>query len=385
MELEDLDVRAQVPGDVVHSSARRQQRSALSLDEKLKHLMRRCEELRQDRDSLLAKYNRIAEDKDRLRRETQRLIDRSKKIPELQEQLNVARIELDEMMNDRDSHRLKARKAEANCDGMRKLVEEKRAEAKKMKTQSKSVARLQNKLDSERQQHADIVKDRDKFGEIAQREEAYKNAIKIQKHAVKFEIEDLRSKIQETDQLEEKIHVSQLQYDNSKREGKILKSRVKWMTADRRALMQDKDALKAEADLIPDQELRIAHLERKLDAEKKRSEGIRRENKGLILKLQRAAAYGDAVREERQALQREKEQLRGQCRNCALLGKELNAKTRHCTFLENEKKTLELDSKRAAAEVDSLRKDVETMRVRTGRRRPGRQDGGANALELETL
>jgi chromosome segregation ATPase len=385
MALEDLDVRAQVSGDVVNCSARREQGDIVAVEDELKYVLQQCEEARKERDILLEEYNLIEEKRDKMRLEIQRLIDLCQKVAELQEQLNVVRDEYEDMMKERDSYRLRARNSEASCEAMTKLVEEKTAEAQKMKVQSKSVGRLQNKLDSERQQHADIVKDRDHYGEIAQREEACKNAIKIRKNAVKVEIEKLKAKVKETDLLEENIHMTETRRDNNKREGTILKSRVKWMTADRDSMIRDRDALKAEIDQLRPQGNEIEILEEKLNAQRQESESIKRENKGLILKLQRTSAQGDALKEERQALQREKEQLRGLCRNCSALDRELNANSRHCTVLEKERKALDFVAKRAAAEVDSIRKKVENLRLATGSRRSGREEIGANALELETL
>jgi chromosome segregation ATPase len=377
------------------SSDLRGNSAAVALKDKLEFLIQKCEDIKDERDDLVVQYKRMMADRDALRHEMSYLRDNCKDVSALEEQLEAARLECDDLAKQRDALRSRARRSEASCDAIRKMMQDQRVETQELRAQFKDFGLLKNKLNTVRQEYENMMKERNAYMLKAQSKTESKEAIKAERDALKLEIDNLKAEIKKGEQLEKRLHTTELNFENLKRERDLLKSRIRWMATDRDAMVRDTGSLKAETEVIRARCNKIPLLERELKTERLQCENMIKERKGLILKARRSAAEREAVRKERVNLRIESEKPRGRCKNCAALEKELNARSRDLKQAERDRTSLILNIQQKAADIEAMTRERDDLiRASENRAQPDGAAGGeqahvsrigSNFLRLETL
>jgi chromosome segregation ATPase len=207
-----------------------QREASALLEDQLNVARKQYDEIAKERDSFKLRYRRSKEDYDAMRKITESLKAETENLraqlndhASLKEELDAQILECDGIANERDSSKLRYLRSESNNRAMREATEALKHEAEEIRTQLKNSAVLQRQLHSARQQCKKIKEDRDAYELRAQRIGDSRDDIKIERDALKVESEDLRAKIKHTDLLEKQIKAVRLQCDNIKRETDIYK------------------------------------------------------------------------------------------------------------------------------------------------------------------
>lgn len=353
------------------------------MKEKVDFLILKCEEITDERDALLLLSQRTKEDRDAMESEARKLRSQWKKTALLEDEIKAVCDKRDHIAKERDSLKCRVRRSEANCESLKKAMQSQKAETQELRAQFKHYALQQEALNVMRQEREYVTKERNTYMVKAQRKAERSDALKFERDALKAEIESLRSKIRDTDELEKQIRTTELNCENFERERDNLKSKVRWMAGDREAMRLKVDALKPERDELLAQYNKIAVLERQLSNEKQQCENVRKEIRELLLSSQATAEDREAMRKEKRALKLERQRLRGRCRNCSSLEQELGARNQHCEAVQQEMSGLIATAQRKAAESEALARERDELKRAAGLRVRVRS-GGSSVVEADT-
>jgi chromosome segregation ATPase len=293
----------------------------LVMKDKVKFLLRKCEAIREERDHLVHKCKHDVAERDALKLELSHLKGNCKDMSLLEEELRAAKTRRDKLAEQRNSLRLSVRRSEANCDAIRKVMEEQKVETQEIKGQLKEFALLKNKMNSVRQKCEDMTKERDTYMAKERMETEGLDTLRVQRDALKLELEYVKDKIKRNDQLEKQLHSTVERRRKAKAERDLLKSRLRWLETDTEATVRYSDALETEIEALRQRCSKVPLLEKKFNIISQQYENMKREKRGLILKERRIAADIDALTRDRDTLKLVVETLRAQCSDAAGLEK----------------------------------------------------------------
>jgi chromosome segregation ATPase len=184
-----------------------------------------------------------------------------------------------------------------------------KVEIEEMRTQLEHYTLLEKQLCTLRQECENVKKDRTAFMLKAKQIAESREAIKFDCNVMKLEKEKLESKITEADLVEEKLKTATRLCENMKRDRDHLKLKARWAGGSRKAMQEDIDNLKLEIENLRVQCKNSAVLEKQLQTARQQYENIKKERNAFILRAQRIAADRDSMRKERDDLKHLAEKL----------------------------------------------------------------------------
>jgi chromosome segregation ATPase len=189
-----------------------------ALNDKLNFLLRKCEDITAERDSLLLQYRRISGEKNALQDETRNLREQCKFPEVLEEEFNALRAQRDQINRERIAFELRARQLAAKCKAMTKVMESLQLEKEETRAKVQEFASMERELNNIREQCENITNERNSVILRAQRTDKSREAIEFERDALIVEMEDLRAKIKDNDEL----------YEELKSERGLLKTKTQW-------------------------------------------------------------------------------------------------------------------------------------------------------------
>lgn len=352
-----------------------------TLENELNGLMQECKDMRQERDHLLsevrimaANRDTIKRDRDALKLEKNNLEAQHEKAALLEEQLNKERVQCDHIAKERDSFKLKSQRSGVNFKAMSKVMETLKVEAEELRAQCKQYALLQKQLNAAQQQCENVKIERIAFVLRAQQLAESRETMKVESDALKRETENLKAKIKETDLLQEQLNTANRLCDNMKRERDYLKLQARWAAGNRKAMTEDIHTLKLEIEQLRAQCKNNAVLEKQLQTVKNQFENIKRERNAFILKAQRTAADREAMRKERDHLKLVVDNLRAQRYDPSLQETQLDV-TEHYDNIEKEKDSLILEFQQMGTDTEFTEEDLDDAALLEDQVNVVREDG----------
>ncbi|XP_023702656.1 MAR-binding filament-like protein 1-1 [Cryptotermes secundus] len=279
----------------------------------------------------------------------------------LEGQLNKERVQSDYIAKDREAFELKSRRSGANFEAMSKVMETLKVEAEELRVQCKQYALLQNQLNTAQQQWENVQKERIAFVLRAQQLAESRETMKVESDALKCETENLKAKIKETDLLQEQLNTAKRLCDNMKREGDHLKLQAQRAAGNRKAMTEDIHTLKLEIEKLRAQCKNNAVLEQQLQTVKHQFENIKKERNAFILKAQRTAADREAVRKERNHVKLVLDDLRAQRYVAAQQGQQLNVVREHYDNIGKDIDSFILELQHTGTDTESTEEDLDDV------------------------
>jgi hypothetical protein len=223
------------------------------LEYQLRFLTQKCKDIAEERDALLLESRTIATDRDILRKDRASLIVKIKNLHAqlkdaalLEEQLQVERKQCEDIAKERDSFKLRSQIAELDKHFIGTVMETLKCEAEELRTKIKDYAQLEEQLKTVREQCEKIKRERNAFMLRAQQIAESRENIKIERDALAIETEDLRTKIKNVELLEMELNDARLHCDNIKKERDFYKLKSRETAGNIEATREDIDALKLE-------------------------------------------------------------------------------------------------------------------------------------------
>ncbi|XP_023702658.1 protein hook homolog isoform X1 [Cryptotermes secundus] len=301
------------------------------LKEQLDSLMQKCGDITRERDAMVLKAQMIAADTDVLKREsnaleleTKNLRGQCDKAALLEEELNDVKVQRDFIAKERDSFQYRYRRSEEECKSMEKIMETLKVEMEELRTKSEENALLEKQLNTARQQCENMKKQRNAFILKAQKVAESRGTIKIERDALKFEIENLRLTIKDADIQEKELNAARRLCDNIKKARDFYKLEARRAAGNRDAMKKDINDLKLVIEELRAQCQKSFLLEKQLNSVGEECENIKEEGNPFILRVQHTAADSEVVRKNRDAHKIAAEIMRTQRFNAALQREQLN-------------------------------------------------------------
>jgi chromosome segregation ATPase len=208
-------------------------------EDQLNFPIQKCKDIKEERDVSLLEAQIIAADRDALKRETNNLQAQQRAVALLKAQLNLIRVQCDEIAKERNSFKLRSRRSEADRKTISKVIEALKIGTEELRVQFNDYCLLEKQLDTIRQQCENVNKERNALILRAQLMAQSKESIKIERDALKLQIENFRAKINDADQLEMQLNVVTEDSDNIAKESDSLISEAQHMGTDTEATEED--------------------------------------------------------------------------------------------------------------------------------------------------
>jgi chromosome segregation ATPase len=336
------------------------------MEDKLNFVRSKLKALSDEKNSLVLWSERAQAETKALKLDRKELVAESKKAPILEMELNVLREQYYNMADQLESYMQRVRRSEAKCEDMKKAIEGKELETERYRANCEKYCKQEEELKSLRRKCENITKERNSYLFRAQREANCADAILSSLDALIRERDDLIAKIRDTKELEEQLNIKRLDCIHYEKQKEDLKLRIRSMGAEREKLRRDMEALRAERDGLRDRRNKVTRLQQELTAQRQECENLKTERKELMMRVQRGAEEREATKKESEALKLERKQLRPQCKNCTELGRQLSAKSERCKQVEEEISALKLRGQKAAAEIESLMEEFDSLSLLAG-------------------
>jgi chromosome segregation ATPase len=277
-------------------NVRVQRKDDATLNDKLNFLLRKCENITAERDALLLEYRRISGEKSSLQRETKNLRDQVKDPEVLQEELNALRVQRDNNKNERDAFESKARQLAAKCKAMTKIMESLQLENEEARAKHQEFAPMERELNNIRRQCEDITNERNSVVLRAHRTAKSREAVEFERDALRVEMEDLRAKIKDTDELETQLRNAKMMYEEIQSERDLLKTKIQWKAGNTRGrreldtLMLENEDLRARCKNMP-------VLQKELNDAREECDKLKKDRNGFIFRAQQTKNEKDALKD----------------------------------------------------------------------------------------
>jgi hypothetical protein len=395
--------------------------------------IQKCKDITDERDALLLEAEIITaggdtlnRDRDFLKLETHNLRAQHRAVALLKEQLNIIRVPCEEIAKARHSFKLRSRRSEANRNALSKIIEALKVETEELLAQYNDYSLVAKQLNIVRQQCKNVKKERNAFILRAQLIADSREIVKVERDALKLEIENLRPKIKDTDLLETQLNVVREDCENMAEERDSLIFEAQYMGRDREAtkggqaddallegqfkiVREDCENIGKELDFLileskhieTDRKARErdlddgAQLEEEFDVVKE-CDNINKQIDSVILEVQHMGTDREAIKGELEDAELLEEQLnvvRKDCDNIAkeldslifevqhmgtdrkvteedrnddaLLGKQLNVVRMKCDNIAKERHSFKLRMRRAEANRKAISKVTEALKFGT--------------------
>jgi hypothetical protein len=278
-------------------NVRVQRKEDAAQNDKLNFLLRKCEDITSERDALLLEYRRISGEKNALRDEARNLRDQFKDPEVLQEELNALRVQRDHNKSERDAFELRARQLAAKCSAMTKVMESLQLENDETRAKFQDFGPMERELNNIRQQCEDITNERNSFVLRAHRTAKSREAIEFERDALRVEMEDLRAKIKDSDELETQLRNAKTLYEELKSERDLLKTKIQWKTGNRRGQGKEIDTLMQENEDLRARCRNMPVLQKELNDARQECDKLKKERNGFILRAQQTKKDKDALKD----------------------------------------------------------------------------------------
>jgi chromosome segregation ATPase len=326
-------------------------------NDKLNFLLRKCEDITNERDALLKGNQHMAKEREAILLEKRKLQDSAL----LQEELNILKEQSNGTAMERDKYRSRVQRLTAKCENMKKAMEAQKAETKEIQDKFKYIARLERELSTVRQQCKKITKERNAFVLRAQRNAESRAAILLEKDALTLEVENLRAKIKETHQQENQLYVAGKECQNLKAVAGVYKAEAGWIATNREAMEMSIETLKIETEGLCARCKTILALEKELNALKKQCEDMEKDRKTFVLAAERTKADMEALKDENEALKGERVNHSGK-RIADLQTKLLEAGRKH-KFLTRSLRHVNAELRRVEANKHAISEENYTLKL----------------------
>ncbi|PNF16207.1 hypothetical protein B7P43_G17858 [Cryptotermes secundus] len=192
---------------------------------------------------------------------------------------------------------------------MKKIIEGLKLQAEELR-KKESNALLEEQLTAARRQCDAVTKERNAFILKAQQVTKTNGTLQMKMNALKVEVEDLRSKINERQLQQDELSAVRRLCDNMERDRDLYKLEARRSAETRVAQTKVIDALKLKIEDLHVQCKKSSLLEKQLSVAEQQWDNMRKERNAFILKAQKAECSRANLQMERDALKLEVKNLR---------------------------------------------------------------------------
>jgi hypothetical protein len=295
-------------------------------------------------------------------------------------------VQCDNIAKERETLKLRFRRAEANSKATKKVMEALKDKREEILAQLKEYSSLEMELDTLKQQRENIKKQRNASILRAQKTAKCVEKMKFERYNLKGETENLRAKIKDVELLESQVNAARLLCDNIEKERNFYKLKARQAEVNRDSLRKDIYALKLEIERLRAQCKKDALLEKQLKTETQQWENIKKERNALILRVQRTSADREAMRRERDSLKLVLEYPRSQRWDAALQEEQLNITKADYDNIATETDSSIHEVKYMGTDGEAREKDLDDLSnfVRGVRENIAKETGSSN-LEIQHM
>jgi chromosome segregation ATPase len=322
-------------------------------EEQLYYLTQKYRDITREKDSLVLKVltktadnNVLKKERDALKLETKRLRAHCEKASLLEDQLKDLRVQRDFITKERDSFQYRFRRSEKDCKSIKKTMEALRVETEELRTKCKDYALLEKQLNTARQHCESMKKERNAFILKAQKVAQSRGAIRIERDALKLEVEHLRTKIEDADMEEDKLNCSKQHCDNIEKERGLYTLEARWA------------AKKLETEELRALCKKSAVLEEQLKYATEECESMTEKIHPFRLRAQRTAEDSEFMRKERDALEIAAEILRTQSFRAAQLEEQLDVAREDCNSVADERVSVISEVRYIGTDTEATEEDL---------------------------
>jgi chromosome segregation ATPase len=314
-----------------------------------------AEGVQKQRDALNLQLENVRAENEAQKRELENLrAQYQEDVAQLKDEVRIVRTQCDQFICERRVLITRAQLIDEDLEAVKEVRDSLKRELESLRAQhQEDVAQLKDEVRIVRTQCDQFICERRVLITRAQLIDEDLEAVKEVRDSLKRELESLRAQYQEdVAQLEEQLL-------------NVKTQSIQLVCAERlfmlKALRTDEafEALKRETENHDGQCKDSVQLEKQLKDVRAELNKITKDRNSYILKVQRLAENRAKIKEERDALRREAGNWRCQCKDAAVLEKQLNAATATC---ERRQKQSRLQARLAEANMDAMKRETDDLK-----------------------
>jgi chromosome segregation ATPase len=289
----------------------------------------------------------LTEEKKTLEKQVKELQARCNDFDLVKQELKAVTAERNELAREKIFLKTRARRSEAKCDAMRKSIDGLKTETEESRAEIKRFVPLQSELNVAKQNCENIKKQRNSFILRAHRTEKTKENVEFERDALKREVEELRARLKETEELKAELQNQKMKSQELKSERDHFKSKFQWKSESRKAMEKKMDDMTLEIKKLRARCEVIPVLQKELKDARQECESATKERNSFILRAQR-------VRKERDALKVEAEETRISVKENVELQSELSTVKERFKNVKKQRNSLILKARSTEADKEAM-------------------------------
>jgi hypothetical protein len=311
----------------------------------------------EERGALLLEAQLIAADGDALKLEQNNLQAQQRAVALLKKKLNLISMQCDKIAKERDSFKLRSRRSEEDRKAISKVIKALKVGTEELLAQFNDYSQMEKYLNTVRQQCEDAKKERHFFIIRAKFMAQSKESIKIERDALKLEIENLRAKVKYADLLETQLNVVTEDCDSIAKE--------------RDSLIQEAQHVGTDTEATEEDSYEDALLEDQINVGGEDCDNISIQRDSLILEAHHMGT--------------DREATEGELEDTVQLEEQLNILRMQCDDIAKERHSFKLTTPFSEVNKKALNKVIEALNIRIEEIRAQFNDYALLAKQLNTI